>query len=229
MDRDYILHIEHATKIFTLHCLRGKKIYGFNNINLTVKHGESIGISGKNGSGKSSLLKCIYRTYLLSEGNIWYNSRQFGWIDLTRAPEHLVHLIRINEIGYVSQFLHAIPRVSALDIVAEPLLRRGFSLHEAKSISSSLLERFSIPENLHDAYPSTFSGGEQQKVNIAKAIVWRPRLLLLDEPTASLDVNSISAVMEVLKELREQGTTMLGIFHDAGIMKTFADTVFNMK
>lgn len=223
-----LLTLEHVTKTFLLHGLGGKKIIGFRDITFTVHRGESVGISGPSGSGKSSLIKSIYRTYLLSDGHIWYCSSRYGRVDLSSAPEHIIHSIRTGEIGYVSQFLRVIPRVPAVDIVAEPLLRNGFDYSTARKISSRLLERLLIPENLHDAYPSTFSGGEQQKINIAKAIVWRPKLLLLDEPTASLDAHSVSIVMDILKELKKEGTAMVGIFHDERIMKNFADITYKI-
>ncbi|MCX7965087.1 MAG: ATP-binding cassette domain-containing protein [Syntrophorhabdaceae bacterium] len=229
MENHYLLRLEHAAKTFVLHGLGGKKIMGFRDINFTVRRGESVGLAGPSGSGKSSIIKSIYRTYLLSHGHIWYDSKYYdGIVDISKIPERAVHLIRTNEIGYISQFLRVIPRVAAVEIVAEPLIRNGVPEVEAKKVSSDLLKRLLLPENLHDAYPSTFSGGEQQKINIAKTIVWRPRLLLLDEPTASLDTHSVSIVMGLLKELKEGGTAMVGIFHDAQIMNDFADTVYNI-
>lgn len=138
--------------------------------------------------------------------------------------------IRHKEIGYVSQFLKVIPRVSAIDIVAEPLLAKcGSSAKEARKRAGDLLERLNIPAHLFDAYPATFSGGEQQRVNIAAAIIWKPRLLLLDEPTASLDSDSVSVVIDLLKELRDQGTSMIGIFHDNDLIESITNRLYRLK
>ncbi|MEA3545202.1 MAG: ATP-binding cassette domain-containing protein, partial [Thermodesulfobacteriota bacterium] len=135
--------------------------------------------------------------------------------------------IRSREMGYVSQFLNVIPRVSAIDLVMEPIIvRNGVSYADARERACHLLERLDIPQELFNAYPATFSGGEQQRVNIARAIGWKPRLLLLDEPTASLDTESIERVLELLNELREQGTTMVGIFHDQDIMNRTASQIY---
>jgi alpha-D-ribose 1-methylphosphonate 5-triphosphate synthase subunit PhnL len=138
--------------------------------------------------------------------------------------------LRHKEIGYVAQFLKVIPRVSAVDIVAEPLLlKNGLSPAEAKIKAAQLLARLHIPAKLFDAYPATFSGGEQQRVNIARAIIWKPRLLLLDEPTASLDRGFTAIVVELLKELRQEGTSMVGIFHDEGLMGSIVDRIYKVK
>jgi alpha-D-ribose 1-methylphosphonate 5-triphosphate synthase subunit PhnL len=129
-------------------------------------------------------------------------------------------------MGYVAQFLKVVPRVSALDVVMEPILaRNGVSRDEARQRAVELLERLRIPKHLFDAYPATFSGGEQQRINIAHAVSWRPRVLLLDEPTASLDKGSVEVVVEILRELRNDGTTMIGIFHDTELMKAVTDKV----
>ena len=223
-----MLTIHNLSKTFAMHHLGGRIIEGFNNISFRVPEGGSLGISGPSGSGKSSVLKCIYRTYLVTSGDIWYRSARFGRINLAWEGENVVRVIRESEIGSITQFLKVIPRVSALEIVAEPLINSGPDRAGALRIAGGLLERLGIPVNLFDAYPATFSGGEQQRVNIAKAVVKAPRLLILDEPTASLDQRATETVLEILKELRSHGTTMIGIFHQAETLRAFSDEIFTM-
>jgi alpha-D-ribose 1-methylphosphonate 5-triphosphate synthase subunit PhnL len=187
-------------------------------------------LSGPSGVGKSTVLKCIYRTYLASSGAIHYNSADYGRVDLAKLPDRAVIDIRYKEMGYVSQFLKVIPRVSALAVIMEPILaRNGVSRDAARKRAIGLLERLRIPSHLFDAYPATFSGGEQQRINIARAVSWKPRLLLLDEPTASLDKESVGVVLEILKELREEGTTMIGIFHDTKLLESVTDSVYQVN
>lgn len=225
-----MLEVDNLSKTFQIHILGGKVIEGCTGISFNLNEGEFLGLSGLSGAGKSSVLKCIYRTYLPTGGNIWYNSMVCGRVNLATITDNVVLDIRNKEVGYVSQFFRVIPRVSAIDVVAEPLLtRNGLSIGEVRKKASEILERLDIPLNLFDAYPSTFSGGEQQRLNIARAVIWKPRLLLLDEPTASLDKDSISVVIELLRELREQGTSMIGIFHDNGFMESVADRTYRVK
>ena len=222
--------VENLSKNFTLHILNGKKIKACRDISFSVPRGGFLGLSGPSGAGKSTVLKCLYRTYLASSGAIRYNSDAYGWVDLATLPDRAVMEIRDREMGYVSQFLKVIPRVSALDVVMEPILaRNGVSRAAARKRAVGLLERLRIPSHLFDAYPATFSGGEQQRVNIARAVSWKPRLLLLDEPTASLDKDSVGVVLEILKELRGEGTTMIGIFHDTTLLESVTDSVYHLK
>jgi alpha-D-ribose 1-methylphosphonate 5-triphosphate synthase subunit PhnL len=225
-----LLEIEGLSKIFQIHMLGGKRIQALTNVSLQVAAGEFLGISGPSGAGKSTLLKCIYRTHLPSGGRIWYASPLWGRIDLAQAVHQVVLEVRQSEIGYVSQLLQVVPRVSALDIVAEPLLRKNsLTLGEARKQAAELLERLQIPANLFEAYPVTFSGGEQQRINLARAVIWKPRLLLLDEPTASLDKDSIATVIDILKDLKEQGTTLVGIFHQNDQMTSILDRVYRLR
>ncbi len=223
-----MLELENLSKQFIMHHLGGKTIVGFKNISLRVPPGCSLGISGPSGSGKSSVLKCIYRTYLSTSGNIWYRSDRFGSVNLARAELNVVGMIRELEMGSITQFLKVIPRVSALDIVAAPLVMAGLEKTEADRRAAVLLERLGIPRILFDAYPATFSGGEQQRVNIARAVIKAPRLLILDEPTASLDRWTTKVVLQILRELRQKGTTMIGVFHQPDILKEFGDEIFTM-
>jgi alpha-D-ribose 1-methylphosphonate 5-triphosphate synthase subunit PhnL len=221
-----MLTVEKLTKNFTLHILNGKRIEACRDVSFTVPQGGFLGLAGPSGAGKSTVLKCLYRTYLPCSGSIFYESASGATVDLANLNDRAILDIRTKEIGYISQFLKVIPRVSALDLVMEPILERnGVSVEEAHERASGLLERLRIPAHLFDAYPATFSGGEQQRVNIARAVSWKPRLLLLDEPTASLDAGSVGIVMEILKELRQEGTTMIGIFHDTELLESVTDEV----
>jgi alpha-D-ribose 1-methylphosphonate 5-triphosphate synthase subunit PhnL len=222
-----VISVENLSKSFILHILGEKRIEACRDVSFSVSQGGFLGLSGPSGAGKSTVLKCIYRTYLPGGGEVWYDSATSGRVNLAALPDREVIDIRTREMGYVSQFLKVIPRVSALDVVMEPILARNrVTRDEARQRAGGLLERLRIPSHLFDAYPATFSGGEQQRINIAHAVSWKPRLLLLDEPTASLDRDSVGVVLEILKELRQEGTTMIGIFHDTELMETGTDSVF---
>jgi len=223
-----MLHVKNLSKTFTIHQLNGKQIEGVPPVSFEVGPGKSLALSGPSGTGKSSILKCIYRTYLPTTGTVQYTTATGDTVDLSRLPETELVRLRQQEIGYATQFLRVIPRVPASGVVAEPLLQRGMPAEEALDQAAALLRRLRIPEELLDAYPVTFSGGEQQRVNIARAVISRPRLLLLDEPTASLDKASVSIVIDLLKELQAQGTTMVMIFHDPDLMNALADDILTI-
>jgi alpha-D-ribose 1-methylphosphonate 5-triphosphate synthase subunit PhnL len=223
-----LLQVEGLEKHFTLHNMNHKLISGCRELNFQLGAGQFLGIYGPSGAGKSTIIKCIYRTYLPTGGRILYHSQLFGAIDLVRANEQQVLALRHREIGYISQFLQVIPRVSALQIVAEALLQRGAASGEAMQKAAALLNRLQLPEELWDACPSTFSGGERQRVNIARGVISEPRLLLLDEPTASLDVKMQQVVIQILTELKRNGSTMVGIFHDLELMSQIADLKLSM-
>jgi alpha-D-ribose 1-methylphosphonate 5-triphosphate synthase subunit PhnL len=211
-----------------VHVLGGKKIKGFEDVSFSVKRGEFLAIIGSSGSGKSSLLKCMYRTYLADSGSMLYRPDSNSAIDLTTASDHEILRLRRSEIGYVSQLLQVVPRTIAVDVIAEPLLQRGIGIDDARDAASRYLARLRIPDDLWDAYPSTFSGGERQRVNIARALIAAPRLLLLDEPTSALDPESTAVVVEMLRGVNK-GTTMVGIFHDLSVVRELADRVVVMK
>ena len=224
-----MITVENLSKTFTLHMLKEKRIAACSNVSFRVPPGGFLGLSGPSGAGKSTVLKCLYRTYLAGSGAILYDSATYGPVDLATMPDRAIIDIRDKEMGYVSQFLKVIPRVSTLDVVMELILsRNGVTRDVARKRSISLLERLRIPSHLFDAYPATFSGGEQQRVNIARAVSWKPRLLLLDEPTASLDRDSVGVVLEILRELRGEGTTMIGIFHDTTVLESVTDSVYHI-
>ncbi|MCL1950278.1 MAG: ATP-binding cassette domain-containing protein [Turicibacter sp.] len=223
-----LLKIENLSKTFTLHHL-DKHIKASQNISIDLKPGEFIGITGRSGSGKSTILKCIYRTYLTAVGDIWYDSEKFGRLNLATATERQMIYLRKYEIGYVSQFLNVMPRTTARQIVEESVLQMGKTLAEAQKEAIKLLTHFNLDPELWDSYPQKFSGGEQLRLNIARAMAKRPRLLLLDEPTASLDAASKLKVRELIEDLKSTGTTMLGIFHDIEFMEGLCDRQFNME
>lgn len=223
-----ILTIENLAKSFTMHNLQ-KQIKAIRNINFTLQEGEFVGITGKSGSGKSTILRCIYRTYLPQEGRIWYNSEKFGLIDLSKASEREMIYLRIHEIGYVSQFLNVMPRTTARELVRQAILEMGKEEAVAEREAVNMLEHFELDSELWDSYPATFSGGEKLRLNIARAMVKRPRLLLLDEPTASLDHASKLKVKILIQQLMNEGTTMLGIFHDLEFMKDLCHREYNIQ
>lgn len=222
-----LLKIQNLSKSFTLHNLN-KNIRACENISITLKKGEFIGITGKSGSGKSTILKSIYRTYLPEKGNLYYDSWKFGLLNLATATERQIIYLRQYEIGYVSQFLNVMPRTTARQIVKKALLEMGKNEEYAKKEAEKMLIHFELDRELWDSYPNTFSGGEKLRLNIARAMVKKPRLLLLDEPTASLDNVSKLRVRELIEQLKKQGTTMLGIFHDLEFMEGLCDKEFNM-
>ena len=224
-----MLKVRNLSKKFYIHILNEKVIDGFDTVNFSIDEGRSLGISGPSGAGKSSIMKCIYRRYIPSTGDIYYESNQFGNVNLSDASENIILKIRENEIGYITQFLRVIPRVPCVDVVAEPLLASGVNINEAREKAGDILNRLGIPLKLFEAYPSTFSGGEQQRVNIAKAIIRKQRLLMVDEPTASLDRKAISIVLDIFNELKKSGTTMIGIFHDKEVLSEFSDEIFNLE
>ncbi len=223
-----MLNVRDLAKEFTIHILGGKRIFACRGISFSVRAGEALGITGPSGAGKSSILKCIYRTYRPTRGEIWYRAPGKEPIDLAALSDTAMLRVRSCGIGYVSQFLHVVPRVTTVDVVAEPLLRRGIAREAARREARSLLERLRIPPALFDAYPVTFSGGEQQRVNIARAVIARPKLLLLDEPTASLDSESAGIILEILSELKAGGTAMVAVFHDRAALERFADRVYQL-
>ena len=221
-----VLDIQGLTKGFSLHHL-GKDIGAFEDISFSVAAGEFILLKGANGAGKSTLLRTLYRSYLPLSGEIRFHSSH-GMIDLARAADVDVAHLRRTEIGFVTQFLTARPRVSAEAIVAEPLRLAGWDPDTALEAARKALGTFGVKPDLWAAYPTTFSGGEQQKVNLARALIMPQKLLMLDEPTASLDANARGALVARLQELKDQGTAMIGVFHHPGDMMHLIDRVVDL-
>ncbi|GIN63575.1 ABC transporter [Robertmurraya siralis] len=223
-----ILKIQGLSKSFKLHNL-GKHIRAVSQVAIELREGEFVGITGKSGSGKSTILKCIYGTYRIEEGSIWYHSEKFGAINLAKATERQMLYLRKHEIGYVSQFLNVMPRTTARQLVTQAILEMNEEQRFADSETEKILSHFELAQELWDSYPTTFSGGEKLRLNIARAMVKKPRLLLLDEPTASLDHDSKLKVKQLIEQLIKEGTTMLGIFHDLEFMNDLCDREYNME
>jgi alpha-D-ribose 1-methylphosphonate 5-triphosphate synthase subunit PhnL len=231
MDDQYArahVRIRGLCKTFTLHVLHGKRIQSLRDVSFDVPSGGVTAVVGSSGSGKSTLLKCLHRTYLPTSGELLLQTER-GAVDLALADDHLVLALRRQELCYVPQFLRAPPRVPALDVVARPLVALGTSLSEARDRAANVLAQLGLARELFDAYPSLFSGGEQQRVNIARALIVRSRLLLLDEPTSALDHDNLRLVVELLRQARAAGTTIVGIFHDANVVRELADVVVTMN
>jgi len=222
-----ILSIKNLAKNFFLHN-PGLEIKSCQNISLTLQKGEFIGIVGLSGAGKSTILKCINRSYLPMQGNIYYDSEAFGRINLCTATEREMLYLRRHEIGYVSQFLNVMPRTTAKEHVMNALIDMGADTTSAEAYAKEMLVYFRLPESLWDIYPATFSGGERLRLNLAHAMVKKPRLLMLDEPTASLDNKTKILVRDMLKKLKDKKTSMIGIFHDIDFMEGVCDRVFSI-
>ena len=226
--KDDMLRIDNLAKTFLLHNQGAKKLPVFQNISFQVKAGECLVLTGASGTGKSTLLRAIYANYLVQSGTI--NIRHENkWVDLASASPHEVLDIRKKTLGYVSQFLRVIPRISTIDLVCEPLIVQGKLIKPAKAQAKKLLNKLSIPESLWDLPPATFSGGEQQRVNIARTLIQDYPILLLDEPTASLDEKNRDAVIELINEARNQGTAVVGIFHDKYVRESVGTKIFNVE
>lgn len=217
------------TKAFTLHNLGGVVVSGFEAVNFTLKQGELMALSGPSGAGKSSILKTLYRTYRASRGSIYFHRSDGSSVDLASCPESMILTLRKREIGFITQFLKVLPRVSAVDAVAAPLIEIGESEKAARESARDLLRQLGIRKELLELSPLTFSGGEQQRVNIARGIIAPKELLLIDEPTASLDARSAEIVLQILERLKTQGIAMIAIFHDPKKIERVADIEYVVK
>ncbi len=223
-----ILQTQGLSKTFVLHARGGVELPVFSGIDLELHEGECLALTGHSGSGKSSLLRCLYGNYAASQGSIHIRHRE-QWLCLSEASPRDVFDVRHHTLGYVSQFLRVIPRVSALDIVAEPLRQRGASEASARAEASAWLNRLNLPERLWKLPPATFSGGEQQRVNIAHGMIAQPPVLLLDEPTASLDADNRRVVVELIQAARIRGAALVGIFHDEEVRSAVATRCLNVE
>lgn len=221
------LVVSELSKSFTMHLQGGIGLPVVENASFAVRAGECAVLGGPSGAGKSSILKMAYGNYAADSGQIIV---QHGHelIDLVTADPRTIIAIRNRTIGYVSQFLRVVPRVSAVDIVAEPAIAEGLAPDAAREKASNMLARLNLPERLWQLPPATFSGGEQQRVNIARGFITSHPILLLDEPTASLDRANREVVVEMIEEKKQAGTALLGIFHDQEVRDMVADDIIDV-
>jgi alpha-D-ribose 1-methylphosphonate 5-triphosphate synthase subunit PhnL len=222
-----MIDISNAEKTFTMHLQGGVQLPVVRGVSFQVEPGECVVLSGPSGAGKSSILKMIFGNYRCDGGRI--GIRHHGdVVDLVSAEPRQVLSVRRDTIGYVSQFLRAVPRVPTIDVVAEPLVVAGMARTEAREWAGKLLRRLNIPERLWALPPSTFSGGEQQRVNIARGFISDLPILLLDEPTASLDAANRAVVVELIDEKKRNGVAMVAIVHDDEIRHLIADRIVDV-
>jgi alpha-D-ribose 1-methylphosphonate 5-triphosphate synthase subunit PhnL len=227
MTQEPAIRVENLSKMFTLHNQGATQIPVFEALKLEVKPGECVVLSGDSGVGKSTLMRTIYGNYLPSGGGVFV--RHDGrMVDITAAAPHDVLDIRKRTLGYVSQFLRVIPRITTLDLVIEPLLENGVAPDEARERAVVLLNALRLPEAHWALPPATFSGGEQQRVNIARSFIREYPVLLLDEPTASLDAANRQIVVQLIKAALDKGAAMVGIFHDQDVRDAVATRLFNV-
>jgi alpha-D-ribose 1-methylphosphonate 5-triphosphate synthase subunit PhnL len=218
-----MIYVEGLSKSFTLHNQGGAVLPVMDGGSLSVAAGECVGLVGVSGAGKSTLMRMIYGNYLSGAGRILV-----GGIDVAAAEPRTILTLRRDTLGYVSQFLRVIPRVPALDVVAEPLRALGVDPAVARERAAGLLTRLNLPERLWPLSPTTFSGGEQQRVNIARGMAHPYPALLLDEPTASLDAANREVVLQLIEEAKAGGAAVLGIFHDEGARRRLCDRLVDV-
>ncbi|MGE4195218.1 MAG: phosphonate C-P lyase system protein PhnL [Pseudodesulfovibrio sp.] len=223
-----MISVRDLDKTFTLHTQGGTVIPVFSGLNLDVRAGECVALAGSSGSGKSSLICSLYGNYRPQSGSVSVR-HQGEMVDIVTATPRQVLDIRARTMGYVSQFLRVVPRVGALDVVAEPLVALTGDATSARDRATFLLRRLNIPSALWNLPPATFSGGEQQRVNIARGFSVEYPVLLLDEPTASLDAENRRVVVRLINEAKARGTAVVGIFHDEEVRDLVADRLFEMR
>lgn len=223
-----VIKVRNLDKRFVLHTQGGARIEVFRDLRLSVRAGSCLALVGESGSGKSSLLRALYANYKPQAGSIRVR-HQGDWVDMATAPFNRILEVRRLTMGYVSQFLRVIPRVPAEEVVAEPLVLLGADKKQAAQRSRELLSRLRIPKRLWGLAPATFSGGEQQRVNLARGFVAGHPIMLLDEPTASLDAGNRQVVVELIKEAKQKGAALVGIFHDEEVRGQVADELYYMN
>jgi alpha-D-ribose 1-methylphosphonate 5-triphosphate synthase subunit PhnL len=224
---DAMIRVVDLSKRFVLHAQGAVELGVLDGLSLEVGRGECVALDGPSGIGKSTLLRTVYANYKADAGQIWVR-HDGALVDLAVASARTVLAVRRRTLGYISQFLHVIPRVPTLKIVAEPLRARGVAPSEAEERAAVMLRRLDLPEALWRLAPATFSGGEQQRVNIARGFIAGHEILLLDEPTSALDAENRARVVELICSARDGGTAMLGIFHDQPVRDAVASRRFAM-
>jgi len=219
-----MIQIKNLNKSFQLYNQNDTNINVFKNINFRVNKGEVVALTGNSGTGKSTLLKLIYGSYVISKGDVLISD-----INIKKSTPRDILKLRKNKLGYVSQFLRVVPRVPTIDVVIEPLLEIGCEKKIALKKAQEILERLNIPKNLWNLSPLTFSGGEQQRVNIARGFIHNYPYLLLDEPTASLDQNNKNVVLDLIEKAKLNGSAIIGIFHDEAARNKVATREVNLE
>jgi alpha-D-ribose 1-methylphosphonate 5-triphosphate synthase subunit PhnL len=225
---DAAIRLEGVAKSFTMHLRGGAVLPVVRDVTFDVRPGECVALGGPSGAGKSSIVKMIYGNYRADAGVIWL--RDGGeWVDVARAEPRQVLALRQRTLGYVSQYLRAIPRVPARELVAAAAREAGLEADAAQARADALLDRLNVPERLWGLPPATFSGGEQQRVNLARGLATEHPILLLDEPTASLDAESRDRAIALIRERRDAGAAILGIFHDARVREALCDRIIDVS
>ena len=221
------LDLKDVTKTFVMHLQGGLKLPVLSDVSFKAEAGQCVVLTGPSGSGKSSILKLIYGNYRVDEGAILVRDGE-DQVELATAAPRRILAVRQRALGYVTQFLRAVPRVSALDIVAEPLIAKGIARDEATSRAAAMLKRFNVPERLWSLPPATFSGGEQQRINLARGLLPVHPILLLDEPTASLDAKNRAVVVDIVRERKSRGAAIVAIVHDEQVRDDIADVAVDV-
>jgi alpha-D-ribose 1-methylphosphonate 5-triphosphate synthase subunit PhnL len=214
------LEVAGVAKTFTMHLQGGLRLPVLRDLEFAVAPGQCVALSGPSGVGKSSILKLIFGNYRCDEGAILVRHGD-TMVDVARAAPRQILSLRRRSLGYVTQFLRAVPRVSALDVVADAL--SGLPRETSRARAAAMLSRFNVPERLWNLPPATFSGGEQQRINIARGFLPEKPVLLLDEPTASLDAKNREVVIEVVREHKRRGVAIVAIVHDDLVREAIAD------
>jgi len=222
-----VLALSAVSKTFTMHLQGGLRLPVVAGVEFAVQRGQCVVLAGPSGTGKSSILKMIFGTYRCDSGSILVD-RDGDIVDVASAEPRQILALRRAALGYVSQFLRAIPRVAAIDVVAEPLVTAGVPRDNARQRAGDLLSWLNIPERLWSLPPATFSGGEQQRVNIARGFLSDLPVLLLDEPTASLDAGNRAVVVDLVAEKKRRGAAIVAIVHDDDVRTAIADTVIDV-
>lgn len=223
-----VLQVRDLHKSFVLHAIDGRRIEALRGIDLELHPGEHVALVGSSGAGKSTLLKSIYRTYLPDRGEVWLRPHGRDPVNLLTLDERSLAARRVREIGYVSQFLRSEPRRGVLDAVTRAGRRRGLAADDAAEAARRMLRRLGIGEALWGTFPTLLSGGEKQRVNLAAGIICPPPVLLLDEPISALDPANRDAVLELIAELTDDGTSVLAVFHDLAAIERLADRVIRL-
>src|SRR5471030_241652 len=222
-----VLRVSSLNKSFVMHAQVGLALRVLEDVAMSVAPGECLALAGPSGAGKSTLLRSLYGNYRPQTGSIRIRHRE-AWVELVNAEPRTTLDVRRHTLGFVSQFLRVIPRVATVDVVAEPMLRLGATPEQARDRAQFLLSLLGIPERLWLLPPATFSGGEQQRVNIARSLIADYPVLLLDEPTASLDIANRDGVIDLIRQRRKAGAAIVGIFHDTAVQDALATRLHNV-